>query len=427
MKISYRIRVIIYFSIIAFSVISIFIYFQYLREREYKIKSIYKDLKVYANIIGSYPSLDSLDAVDYSNIANKLPEYIHISIVRKDGAKIFGNLKNGEKYLSYTISFENLKITTSSEYELIIGSIHTIVLKNQVFLSLAILIILILLLYFVNRTRLPFESLKEFIDKIEGGKENFEHVNFPKNEFGDIGERIIRAFVQLENTKKYKQELTHNIAHELKTPITGIRGYLETMLQDENLDEQNRKRFTEKAYNQCMRLSAIISDMSILNNIDEAKGRINRDEINIKSCLSDIKGDLAMKLEKRNIILKEDIDETMMIKGDYFLIYSLFKNLIDNSIEHGGENIEISIKGSIEDNKVAYFNYFDTGKGVSEQHLERIFERFYRSEEGRSRKQGGSGLGLSIVKNAILLHNGQISVKNRDGGGLEFDFSLSVD
>lgn len=114
----------------------------------------------------------------------------------------------------------------------------------------------------------------------------------------------------------------------------------------------------------------------------------------------------------------------MEIEGNHTLLYSIFRNLIDNALSYAGENITIGIDNYTEDNEFYYFSLYDTGCGVEEAFLDRIFDRFYRINEGRSRKNGGSGLGLSIVKNAVLFHKGQISAKNRKDGGLEFIFSL---
>jgi len=235
----------------------------------------------------------------------------------------------------------------------------------------------------------------------------------------------MKALHKWRRINDYKQELTHNVAHELKTPVTGIRGYLETIINQENIDPEQRKFFLERAYSQTLRLASIINDISILNKMEESPRNFHTENVNIRKCVEEIKNDLSFKLEERGIKMEIDITGSLVIKGSYMLIYSLFKNLIDNSIDHGGEKIEIVIKSTGVSDGIAYFNYNDTGKGVPESHLQRIFERFYRVEKGRSRRSGGSGLGLSIVKNAVIMHNGDIKAENLPGGGLLFSFSLS--
>ena len=148
------------------------------------------------------------------------------------------------------------------------------------------------------------------------------------------------------------------------------------------------------------------------------------EQVNLSLLLDELRIDMASKLKDNNIALSISVDKDLVIHGNYTLLYSIFRNLMDNSVSYAGANIEIHINNYMQDDKYVYFSYYDTGAGVGEQYLGRLFERFYRVNEGRTRDSGGSGLGLSIVKNAVLLHKGEIQVKNRLDGGLEFLFSL---
>jgi two-component system OmpR family sensor kinase/two-component system phosphate regulon sensor histidine kinase PhoR len=112
------------------------------------------------------------------------------------------------------------------------------------------------------------------------------------------------------------------------------------------------------------------------------------------------------------------------VRGNQLLLYSIFRNLLDNAIAYAGANTHVAIRCYRQDAEALYFSFSDTGSGVDEHHLNRLFERFYRLDKGRSRKLGGTGLGLAIVKNAVLYHKGEIVVKNRPEGGLEFLFSI---
>ena len=234
---------------------------------------------------------------------------------------------------------------------------------------------------------------------------------------------------ELEDAKRYKQELSHNISHELKTPVTGIRGYLDTILSDKDIDKELMLKFVDKAYLQTLRLVSLINDVSIINKMDEGAKYYKTEKINIYKCLLDVREELGYKLKAHNIKFEQLISTELTITGCYQLIYSLFKNLVDNTIEHGGDNTTITINAGVVNKEECApygirFTYSDTGKGVPDEALAKLFERFYRIESGRVRTMGGSGLGLAIVKNAVLFHKGKIEVMNREGGGLVFKFTL---
>ena len=221
-----------------------------------------------------------------------------------------------------------------------------------------------------------------------------------------------------EKNRLLKQEMTNNIAHELKTPVSSIRGYIETILEQEHLEPVKQKFFLERAYIQILRLSELIRDVALITKTEEASDLFEKETINIRTTIDEVTTDLEVSLQHNHIGPKVEIE------GNHTLLYSIFRNLIDNAINYAGENITIGIDNYMEDSEFYYFSFYDTGRGIEEEHLERIFDRFYRVNQGRSRKTGGSGLGLSIVKNAVLFHKGQITAKNRKDGGLEFIFSL---
>jgi two-component system OmpR family sensor kinase/two-component system phosphate regulon sensor histidine kinase PhoR len=236
-------------------------------------------------------------------------------------------------------------------------------------------------------------------------------------------EVIIKDISKVEKTRLLKQEMTSNIAHELRTPVTCLRGYLET-LNSLELDAAKQKQFIERAFFQTVRLSNLIEDVGIISKIEEAPSQFSLERLNLALLINEVRIDLSDKLTARRITFITSVNDNLTVTGNYTLLYSIFRNLVDNSISYAGPNVEIHISNYAEDDNYFYFSYYDTGKGVDEQHLSRLFERFYRVSEGRTRDSGGSGLGLSIVKNAILFHKGDIQVKNRPNGGLEFLFTL---
>ena len=247
------------------------------------------------------------------------------------------------------------------------------------------------------------------------------------NVFEDKGfEIVLNDITKQEKTRLLKQEMTGNIAHELRTPVTSIRGYLETVLENP-LDEEQKKHFITRAYQQTIVLSELIQDTSLITKIEEAPQSFRMEDVNLNQLLGTLKNDLALSLEKKNIDMHWNVPENLTVKGNQNLLYAIFRNLADNVIRYAGENVSVRISKYNEDREFYYFTFYDTGVGIAdESHLNRLFERFYRINEGRTRDSGGSGLGLSIVKNAVAFHKGTITVKNRKEGGLEFIFQLRI-
>ena len=251
------------------------------------------------------------------------------------------------------------------------------------------------------------------------------HFSLRANIFEDHSfEIIINDITKQKKTQLLKQEMTGNIAHELRTPVTSIRGYLETVLEKE-LDAEKERQFLSKAYKQVIILSELIQDMGLITKIEEAPTSFPMAPVNMVAVLASLKSDLSIPLQEKGIVMRWTIAKTVSVKSNPNLLYSIFRNLTDNVIRYAGSNVQITISQYNEDKNFYYFLFSDTGIGiVDEHHFIRLFERFYRINEGRTRDSGGSGLGLSIVKNALLLHRGTITVKNRQGGGLEFLFRL---
>ncbi|MGL4994035.1 MAG: sensor histidine kinase [Bacteroidales bacterium] len=239
-------------------------------------------------------------------------------------------------------------------------------------------------------------------------------------------ELSISNITQMEEENRIKRQLTQNISHELKTPVSSIRGYLETILEsDAEIPIDKQRFFLERCYVQAKRLGELLADISVLNRLDEAANLFDLQKININQLMNDIRKDSLQEVERKGDSVNIFIPQECAIEGNYSLLYSIFRNLLDNAIAYGGDNISINVHCVREDEKFYYFRFSDSGVGVTEDHLNRIFERFYRVDKGRSRKMGGTGLGLAIVKNAVLFHSGEISARRSVSGGLEILFSLA--
>lgn len=227
-----------------------------------------------------------------------------------------------------------------------------------------------------------------------------------------------------EHENELKRHLTQNISHELRTPVSSILGYMESILQNPDLDPQRQRFFIERSFQQAQRLTTLLQDISTLNKIDEAKRLFEKETCNISEVINDVMKDVHLETEQKGFVVLNNVDASIQLAGNQTLIYSIFRNLIDNALAYGGEKLTIEINCYRNDEQFYYFSFSDNGVGVGEEHLSRIFERFYRVDKGRSRKAGGTGLGLAIVKNAVLYHRGNISAKKSPNGGLSFLFSL---
>ena len=243
--------------------------------------------------------------------------------------------------------------------------------------------------------------------------------------FQDMSFEIsINDITQEEEQARLKRQLTQNIAHELKTPVSSIQGYLETIISNPNIPQENVRVFLERSYAQSNRLTFLLRDISVLTRMDEAPELVEKEQVNLSKIVENILNEVALGLEEKHITVVNKLPSEVILTGSSSLLYSIFRNLTDNAIAYAGNDIQITINCFREDEKFYYFSFSDTGVGVPEEHLNRLFERFYRVDKGRSRKLGGTGLGLAIVKNAVLFHGGTIFAKNMPKGGLEFVFTL---
>ena len=238
-----------------------------------------------------------------------------------------------------------------------------------------------------------------------------------------MDERIRRE--KQERQAIMRRELTQNIAHELKTPVAGILGYTETLIDNPDIDAEKRNMFVERTYAQAQRLTALLQDLAVLNRMDYAANSLSRERVDVSSLVEEIVEDSSLRLENRQMKIRNCLPQSIVLNVNAMLLHSIFSNLIDNSIRHAGKGTTIEIAAE-KTGAEWLFTFADNGAGVDPEHLERLFERFYRVDKGRSRQQGGTGLGLAIVKNAVMLHGGTIRAEAPLEGGLRFVFTLKI-
>ena len=286
-----------------------------------------------------------------------------------------------------------------------------------------------------------FSEITAFIENVLSTDLHFTGNEFPSREFtlSQDGrhyqvqciffqdrsfEILIIDNTQMVKRSIMKQQLTSNIAHELKTPIASAKGYLETVLNNPGLERERVRYFVDKAFLQTERLSLLVSDIALLNKIEESSDLYPREPVRVVALVGEVAESLRDALRSKRIILEIKIEEKVVVNANPSLVFSVFRNLLENSVNYGGEVITVTIACYLEEGGFYHISFADNGAGVEEEHLSRLFERFYRVDTGRSRKMGGTGLGLAIVKNAILSLRGEISARKRQGGGLEFLFTL---
>ena len=228
---------------------------------------------------------------------------------------------------------------------------------------------------------------------------------------------------QAEKESRMRRELTQNIAHELKTPVASILGYTETIINTPDMDDDTRKLFISRTHAQAQRLTTLLQDISTLNRMNDAAHLLTRERVDVAPLVADIARETAPKMEKNNMTMRNNLPQDIILRANYSLVYSIFRNLIDNAINYAGTGSTVTVSATEEADRWN-FTVEDDGTGIPEEHLPRIFERFYRIDKSRSRSLGGTGLGLAIVKNAVVLHGGTITVCNKSTNGLAFHFSL---
>ena len=217
--------------------------------------------------------------------------------------------------------------------------------------------------------------------------------------------------------------LLHRYARRMDERISREQAEKENQLRRPQMNNETQRQFIQRTHAQAQRLTALLQDISTLNRMDYAAHQLKMERTDVSEIVSDIVEETAIAVEKRHMTVHNGLPEDIIIQGNPSLIYSIFRNLIDNAINYAGEGTTIDIQAEPTSDGWR-FRLSDNGVGIAPEHLSRIFERFYRIDKGRSRSLGGTGLGLAIVKNAVLLHGGSITVRPADKGGLAFEFTL---
>lgn len=474
-RLSFRWRLFIPLAIFMWTVIGILIYSQYRTEQQFREDIVSGELSNVSQRV-LYNIHDP--QLDVHNFLQSLQHYykksiyedIAVSIYRNDtlidhiGTIIPFRLPEGDKKLADNATrmvripgskWQNretyLTEAVSDDGHLVVKAAvpHSLSIASRMSTSseLWILMVLVtiaatLVLFFSTRF---FSKSVRLLRELARSAARDEKVDlegkFPNDELGEISREIYNihnermralerserehriAIHAIEEKSFLKRQMSNNINHELKTPIGVIRGYLETIAENPDMDEATRNHFLARARQNVERLCALLADVSTITRLEQGAESIPVQPLLMHEILYSIDNDVHDADLAAGMEFHYNVPLDCRVIGNQGLIQGMILNLIRNSAIHS-HGTKIEFKVISESQKFYVFSFADNGVGVEAIHLSHLFDRFYRVDTGRSRKAGGTGLGLPIVKSTIQSMGGSISVHNRSTGGLEFVFTL---
>lgn len=344
-------------------------------------------------------------------------------------------------YTTITSTDGNLTVCTAMPYSFSVVNAFTV---DDKFWLIAVLLTICATIAVYFATRMLNKNivlLRTFAHRAARGESIEDVSRLSHDEIGEISREIVHIYEgrlrAMENSDKehklalhaveekarIKRQLTNNINHELKTPVGIIRGYLDTIANTPDLDDATKERFLARARENVERLCTLLDDVSTMTRLEDGNQSVNAVVMNYYEVLQGVVSDVEQSNAAGDMKLKIDVPMDCYVWGTETLLSGMILNLIKNAVTHSrGTEIEVKLESSTP--KFHIFTFSDNGVGVPPEGMPHLFERFYRVDTGRSRKVGGTGLGLPIVKNTVKSLGGAISVKNRSTGGLQFTFSL---
>jgi len=284
---------------------------------------------------------------------------------------------------------------------------------NIVFGAVFVTVASLLLGLFFSR-RLSF-----FLTEMTAVAQSMAQGNYDQNiaisrsdEIGKLASALNKLSKSARDLEVIRRDFIDNVSHELKTPITAVRGLIETVIEDEEMSAASQERFLAKIQNQSIRLSSIVSDLLELSQLESGKGISEKEFFDLNEVINSTVISLMQVAENSNIRVEVKLPEdSLILFGDKNSLFQVVRNLLENALKYSPKDSAVRIC-IYEKNEKAVIEVQDWGIGIKRQDQDRIFERFYRVDKARSRELGGTGLGLSIVKHIVLAHSGEISVES---------------
>ena len=279
--------------------------------------------------------------------------------------------------------------------------------------------------FIYKRLRKIYEEIS-FLDVEDLNKQStttdIDEISKSVREFAEDKRLEIQSLTERDS---FRRDFMGNVAHELKTPLFTVQGYILTLLEGAVNDKQLRNKYLKRANIGVERLVALIKDLDMISKLERDSIKLNIEVFNILELVQSVFDLFEMKAKKRGITLQFDrvYEFPVFVKADIEKIEQVLINLVVNSIKYGVPN-GTTVVGIEDYNPQKFIVVVDNGEGIKQEHLGRLFERFYRVDTSRSRDQGGSGLGLSIVKHIVEAHDENILIKSTYGKGSEFSFTI---
>ena len=298
--------------------------------------------------------------------------------------------------------------------------------------GMALIVIIIISYITASHLTYPIHKLSVVAEKIKQGDWNARFRHEGNDELADLAEllnemmdKLRQDLVEMKKLQKMRSDFLGNVSHELRTPIFTVQGYLETLMQNPDASPKQQKRFIKKAYRQADRLNNLLSDLIDISRIESGEMKMTMDHFDVHNWLKKYVYDLRELAQENHveIMLKNEHNDHVRVYGDMNRLNQVIQNLVQNAIKYNVPGGKVELGYTIK-NKIVEIYVSDTGHGIDQQHLSRIFERFYRVDKERSRAVGGTGLGLAIVKHILEAHNSHIHVQSTIGRGSRFSFEL---
>ena len=274
------------------------------------------------------------------------------------------------------------------------------------------------------------KMLYRMVHDLKRNPKEMDHLNLKGDVLGQVNEEV-RAWArergdqieELEEREKFRREFIGNLAHELKTPIHNIQGYILTLLEGGLEDDRVNRDFLERAFTGVDRLNKLVEDLDMITKLESGVMDLRTAPLNLNELVQETKKGMEILSKERGVKLKNTVPQDLMVLADRDRLAQVFTNLFNNAVNYGKPNGTCTVRAYTMGDQVAV-ELSDDGIGISKQHLPRLFERFYRVGKSRARNEGGSGLGLAIVKHIIEAHDQTIAVKSNEGEGTTFVFTL---